>query len=116
MVGEGLVPDLITWNAIISGFAQGQQPVEAFKWFRDTLMSGIKPDQVTITGLLLACGLTGSIQKGREIHGYIYRMALYKNVFIASALIDMYSKCGSVKDAENVFEKMPIKNSASWNA
>ncbi|GKU94140.1 hypothetical protein SLEP1_g7669 [Rubroshorea leprosula] len=116
MIGEGLVPDLITWNAIISGFAQGQQPVEAFKWFRDTFRSGIKPDQVTITGLLPACGLTGSIQKGREIHGYIYRMALYKNVFIASALIDMYSKCGSVKDAENVFEKMPIKNSASWNA
>lgn len=117
MVGEGLThPDLVTWNAIISGFAQGQQPVEALKWFRDMLMSGIRPNHVTLTGLLPACGLMGAIQNGREIHGYLYRMALDNNVFIASALIDMYSKCGSVRGAEVVFEKISVKNTASWNA
>ncbi|KAM3221645.1 hypothetical protein P3L10_020915 [Capsicum annuum] len=38
------------------------------------------------------------------------------NVFVASALIDMYSKCGSVEDAWNVFSSAPFKNVASWNA
>ncbi|KAK6247826.1 hypothetical protein QUC31_019391 [Theobroma cacao] len=113
---EGMVPDLVTWNAIISGFAQGQCPFEALNLFGNMLVSGIKPNHVTLTGLLPACGLTGSVQKGREIHGLIYRLGLDVNVFIASALIDMYSKCGSVKDARNVFDNIPSKNVASWNA
>lgn len=112
---EGLVPDLVTWNAIISGFAQSQCPFEALNLFGNMLVSGIKPNHVTVTGLLPACGLTGSIKKGREIHCLIYRLQLDDNVFIASALIDMYSKCGSVKDARNVFDKIPSKNAASWN-
>ncbi|XP_022754314.1 pentatricopeptide repeat-containing protein At5g59600-like [Durio zibethinus] len=113
---EGLVPDLVTWNAIISGFAQSQCPFEALNLFGNMLVSGMRPNHVTVTGLLPACGLTGSIQKGREIHCLIYRLGLDVNVFIASALIDMYSKCGSVKDAKNVFDKIPSKNVASWNA
>ncbi|MBA0690647.1 hypothetical protein Golax_007300 [Gossypium laxum] len=116
MTKEGLLPDLVTWNTIISGFAQSHCPFEAFNLFRHMLVSGIKPNHVTVTGFLPACGLTGSIEKGREIHCLIYRLGLDANVFIASALIDMYSKCGSVKDARNVFDNVPSKNAASWNA
>ncbi|XP_044477062.1 pentatricopeptide repeat-containing protein At5g59600-like [Mangifera indica] len=116
MVREGLVPDLVTWNAIISGFAQSQRANEALKLFQEMLLSGIKPNEVTISGLLPACGLMDSIQRGKGIHGLIYRMGLDYNVFIASALIDMYSKCGSVKDARRVFDLIRVKNVASWNA
>ncbi|KAL5766732.1 hypothetical protein ACOSP7_017349 [Xanthoceras sorbifolium] len=116
MTAEGLVPDLVTWNAVISGFAQSQRADEAFKLFREMIVSGVKPNLVTVTGLLPACGLTGSIRRGREIQGWIHRMGLDINVFVASALIDMYSKCGSVKDAKNVFDMIQVKNVASWNA
>ncbi|XVE60073.1 hypothetical protein DITRI_Ditri05aG0097400 [Diplodiscus trichospermus] len=113
---EGFVPDLVTWNAIISGFAQSQCLFEALNLFGNMLVSRIKPNHVIVTGLLPACGLTGSIQKGREIHCLVYRLGLDANVFIVSALIDMYSTCGSLKDARNVFEKVSCKNAASWNA
>ena len=116
MVREGLIPDLITWNAMISGFTQSLRAVEAWRLFQDMLVAGIKPNQVTVTGLLPACGLMGSIHRGKELHGLIYRMGLDMNVFVATALIDMYSKCGSVKNAWDVFDRIPIKNVASWNA
>jgi pentatricopeptide repeat protein len=116
MTRAGLLPDLVTWNALISGFAQSQQAGEAFKLFRNMLDFGIKPNGVTVTGLLPACGLLGSIERGREIHGLIYRMGLDINVFVASALIDMYSKCGNVRIARSVFDRIPDKNIASWNA
>lgn len=117
MKSEGLLPDLVTWNALISGFVQSNQPDEALMLLGNMLASGLKPNQVTVTGLLPACGLTGAIQKGREIHGLIYRMGLDRNVYVASALIDMYSRCGNVNYASNVFGfGSPIKNIASWNA
>ncbi|PRQ35244.1 putative tetratricopeptide-like helical domain-containing protein [Rosa chinensis] len=116
MTKEGLVPDLVTWNAIISGFSQSQEAGEALKLFSAMLVSGIKPNLVTITGLLPACGVLGSVERGREIHGLICRMGFDINVFVASALIDMYSKCGSVKNARSVFDWTPVYNVASWNA
>lgn len=116
MTKGGLVPDLVTWNAIISGFAQSQEAFEAIKLFKAMLVSGIKPNLVTITGLIPACGLLGSVERGREIHGLIYRMGFDINVFVASALIDMYSKCGSLRNARSVFDWTPVNNVASWNA
>lgn len=116
MVKEGLVLDLVTWNAMISGFVQSQRAVEAVKLFRDMMVAGIRPNHVTVTAVLPVCGMMDLVQRGKEIHGFIYRMELYMNVFVASALIDMYSKCGTVTDARNVFDTIPIKNVASWNA
>ncbi|KAI3756627.1 hypothetical protein L1987_56449 [Smallanthus sonchifolius] len=116
MSKTGLIPDVVTWNAMISGFVQSQQIVEAVGLFRDMLVAGVKPNPVTITGLLPAFGSMGSVNNGKEIHGLIYRTNMYINVFVASALIDMYSKCGYVKHARSVFDITPFKNIASWNA
>ena len=38
------------------------------------------------------------------------------NVFSGSALLDMYAKCGSIKDAIQLFQDMPERNIVSWNA
>ncbi|KAE9616571.1 hypothetical protein Lal_00034573 [Lupinus albus] len=113
---KGFVSDLIAWNALIYGLVQSHEVMEAFKVFQGILDSRIQPNQVTIAALLPACGSAGSAKWGREIHGFICRKGFDINVFIASALIDMYSKGGSVKDAQNVFDKIPCKNVASWNA
>ncbi|XP_071730888.1 pentatricopeptide repeat-containing protein At5g59600-like [Rutidosis leptorrhynchoides] len=112
----GLVPDVVTWNAIVSGFVQSQQTIKAVEIFRDMLVAGVNPNPVTITGLLPAIGSIGSVNSGREIHGLICRTDMYDNVFVASALIDMYSKCGCVNHARNVFDTIPSKNIASWNS
>jgi pentatricopeptide repeat protein len=117
MTREGLVPDLVTWNAMIAGFVQGERAGDAFKLFQDMLVLGVKPNLVTVAGLLPACGMVSSIQRGRAIHGLVYRLEFdISNAFIASALIDMYSECGSFKEARTVFEKIHNKNVASWNA
>ncbi|OVA06637.1 Pentatricopeptide repeat [Macleaya cordata] len=114
----GLKPDLVTWNSMISGFTQNHQSEEALMLFRDMLVSGLHPNSVTIAGLLPACGFTGSLNRGKEIHGLIYRRELGMNIFMITALIDMYSKCGSVNYASNVFDQtcIPIPNVAAWNA
>ncbi|KAL8263661.1 hypothetical protein R6Q59_021791 [Mikania micrantha] len=116
MSKTGLVPNVVTWNAMISGFVQSQHTAEAMELFKGMLVAGVKPNPVTVTCLLPAIGSTGSVNSGKELHGLIYRTNMYVNVFVASALVDMYSKCGYVEHARNVFNIMPFKNIASWNA
>ncbi|XAR50808.1 hypothetical protein NMG60_11005249 [Bertholletia excelsa] len=116
MTSARVVPDLATWNAVISGFVQSGQNDEAVNLFREMLNAGIKPNHITVTGLLPLCGFIGSLTMGKAIHGLIYRMQLYVNNYVASALIDMYSKCGSVVEARNIFDKIHVKNVVLWNA
>ncbi|GFZ18209.1 pentatricopeptide repeat (PPR) superfamily protein [Actinidia rufa] len=116
MTREGLVPDLATWNAVISGFVQSHKTDEAVKLFQEMLKIGVKPNHMTVTGLLPLCGLTGSLMMGKAIHGLINRIGLDINVYVSSALIDTYSRCSSVIQARNVFDSIPVKNVASWNA
>lgn len=113
---EGLVPDLITYSAMISGFVQSGKAIEALRMSQHMLTSGIKPNQVTVTGLLPSCGMIDSIRRGKEIHGLIYRLQIDINAFVGSALIDMYSKCGTIREAQNVFNSISNKNAGTWNA
>ncbi|XP_010257435.2 PREDICTED: pentatricopeptide repeat-containing protein At5g59600-like [Nelumbo nucifera] len=113
---ERSVPDLVTWNAMITGYVQNHQNLKAIELFKDMLVSGLKPNSVTIASLLPAFGLIGSLHRGKQVHCLIIRLGLSINIFVSTALIDMYSKCGSVKYAWNVFDQFATKNVASWNA
>ncbi|MCL7040913.1 hypothetical protein MKW94_009656 [Papaver nudicaule] len=116
MKAEGINPDLVTWNSVISGFARNHQSEVALMLFRDMLVLGPHPNSVTIAGLLPACGFTGSLRAGKAIHGLIHRKKLGMDIFMVTALIDMYSKGGSVNYALNVFNQTPKGNVAAWNA
>ncbi|XP_068647840.1 pentatricopeptide repeat-containing protein At1g11290, chloroplastic-like [Aristolochia californica] len=111
----GLIPDVVTWNAMISGFSQNHQSLKAIELFHSMLEKGVKPNSVTFVALLPAYGSISSLERGRWIHGLIYRWGSRLNVFTGSALIDMYSKCGSVQDARKVFDCVLERNTAVWN-
>ncbi|KAH0973682.1 hypothetical protein GBA52_025838 [Prunus armeniaca] len=43
-------------------------------------------------------------------------MGLGADIFVSCALIDMYSKCGNIEDAQCVFDEMPRKTTVGWNS
>lgn len=55
------------------------------------------------------------LELGRSIHGLAVK-SCKGNVFVGSALVDMYGKCGNIKDCERVFYEMPERNLITWNA
>ena len=69
-------------------------------------MTGEKPNFVTVLSMLPACANIGALEKIKEIHGYIIRSRFELHVSVGSAVVDMYSKCGSVMDAHQMFDKM----------
>ncbi|KAK7843393.1 pentatricopeptide repeat-containing protein [Quercus suber] len=58
----------------------------------------------------------GSLKLGRWIHDFALKNGFKLGIFLGTALIDMYSKCGSLEDARKVFNKMQVKSLATWNS
>nr|CAB3497982.1 unnamed protein product [Digitaria exilis] len=110
------VKDEVTWNSMISSFAQNGEPEEALDLFRQMSMEGIKYNSVTISSALSACASLPAMYYGKEIHGVIIKGPIRADIFAESALIDMYGKCGNLDLALRVFESMPDKNEVSWNS
>ncbi|OIS99695.1 PREDICTED: pentatricopeptide repeat-containing protein At2g02980, chloroplastic-like [Nicotiana attenuata] len=107
--------NVVTWNALITSYTHNRKFREAIDVFREMLASGAKPGEVTMVGVLSACSHLGALSQGKWIHDYIVRNRLRVNVFVGTALIDMYAKCGDIDEAEKVFKTMGFKNIYTWN-
>uniref|UniRef100_J3M5V9 Uncharacterized protein n=2 Tax=Oryza brachyantha TaxID=4533 RepID=J3M5V9_ORYBR len=108
--------DVVAWNAMITGYAQNGMSNEAIALFHSMRKAGVRPDKITLAGVLSACSAVGALELGSELDNYASHRGLYSNVYVGTALVDMYAKCGDLDKAIKVFRKMPCKNVASWNA
>lgn len=115
---ERLQPDSATWNSMVSGFSHLGKGIEAFKFFVKMQPAGISPSLKSITSLLQACSALALLSHGKEIHGHAIRTDISSDEFMATALIDMYMKCGHCQLAQRIFDQFEIKPSdpAVWNA
>ncbi|KAH7420520.1 hypothetical protein KP509_13G010900 [Ceratopteris richardii] len=112
---ELLDKNVITWTALIAGYVEDGQEDRAFKCFEQMQSTGLLPNAVTYVCILKACANVKHESKGRDIHVEIERQGfLDDNLFVASALVDMYAKCGSMKKAEQVFDKVAAQDIVLW--
>lgn len=108
--------DVISYTSMISGYSQAGKHSDAVKLFRAMISNRIKPDEVTISSVLSACAHLGMLDMGKEIHEFIIENTVKVDIYVGNSLIDMYYKCGDVKNALRVFQSMPEKDSVSWTA
>ena len=107
--------DVVSWTLLITGYAQQGQGEEALNCYDKMQKEGFSPDPITFSCILKACAGIGDIEKGKEIHDEIMKHNLLeKNVVIATALVDMYAKCGMLGKAQQVFDKLQVRDVVSW--
>nr|GEV70530.1 pentatricopeptide repeat-containing protein At4g19191, mitochondrial [Tanacetum cinerariifolium] len=106
----------VTWTAMIGGYAEKGDLDEALTLFDSMEATGLKPDLVTILNLIAGCGETGALEIGRWVEKYAVLNGLKNNLMVLNALIDMYAKCGSLKEAREIFCKMREKTVVSWTS
>ncbi|KAH7365213.1 hypothetical protein KP509_18G014200 [Ceratopteris richardii] len=110
------VRDAILWTSLMAGYAENGQGEEALDLLEQMQLEGVSPNAVTYVSGLKSCGSTGSIDKGTEIHMEIERQGLLeKDLVLGNTLIDMYTKCGLLSRAQQVFNSLPVKDVISWN-
>ncbi|XP_047334489.1 pentatricopeptide repeat-containing protein At3g29230-like [Impatiens glandulifera] len=111
------VKNLVTWTAIISGFAEKGLLKEAISLYEQLKnSSGFQLDDSSIIAILSACAQSGLLGLGKNLHEYMNRTRYNFKTGVSNALLAMYSKCGKLTMAVNVFNEIRKKDLVSWNA
>lgn len=109
--------DIISWNSMISGYVNNSLFHEALNLFKQVLMEdGIKPDSFTLGSSLTACADMAFLRLGREIHAQAIFRGLQSNTFVGGALVEMYCRCQDLTAAQNAFNEVSERDTATWNA
>ncbi|KAJ7547233.1 hypothetical protein O6H91_08G076100 [Diphasiastrum complanatum] len=108
--------DVVSYSVMIAGLAKHGKVKEALSIFERMMQQGVKPDKITYVNILKACGSAAALDQGKLIHRHIMGSGIVMDVMVGSAVVDMYAKCGSLGEANQVFENLPERNVVSWNA
>ncbi|KAH7315355.1 hypothetical protein KP509_21G046100 [Ceratopteris richardii] len=106
--------NVISWTAMIAAYAKHGYGEEAIALFDDMKSSGIHPDEVTFLMIINACATVGDFGQGVKTHLLLIDSGISLNIVLQNALIDMYSKCGSMENAFQVFSSILNKDHISW--
>ncbi|CAL5380664.1 unnamed protein product [Camellia sinensis] len=104
-----------TSSSIISSFAQNELPCLAIVFFCRMLHLGVHPDDRILPSATKACADLSRCDIGRSLHCFGLKTGFDVDVFVGSSVVDMYAKCGDIRDARKAFDGMPDRNVVSWS-
>ncbi|KAL0360493.1 UNVERIFIED_CONTAM: Pentatricopeptide repeat-containing protein [Sesamum radiatum] len=113
---HGMELNVVSWTSVIACCSQHGKDIEALELFRGMQAAGVKPNAVTIPCLLPACGNIAALTHGKAAHCFSLKSGISDDVYVGSALIDMYANCGKIQVARCCFDRMPARNLVCWNA
>ncbi|KAL2906675.1 hypothetical protein RDABS01_005385 [Bienertia sinuspersici] len=109
--------NVVSWTSLITGYVQNDCSEEGLILYNRMRESLVLGNQFTLGSLLTGCGKLGTLHQGKWLHGHVIKAGINPNSFLATALLDMYVKCGSIKDARSVFDDTcSTDDLVSWTA
>lgn len=111
--------DVISWNALISGFAENGFYNDAYVVFKRMLLGPVAPNNATLTSILPVCSTLNrdiAYSLGKQVHAYALKhVELQKDVFVVNALMSFYLRMGILEGAKTLFSRMNSRDLVSWN-
>ncbi|PON88988.1 Pentatricopeptide repeat [Trema orientale] len=106
----------VSWSAMMAAYSRVSDFKEVLCLFGQMQEVSTKPNEAVLVSVLTACAHLGAVMQGIWVHSYAKRNKLDANPILATALVDMYSKCGFLESALAVFEGIVNKDVEAWNA
>ncbi|KOM34215.1 hypothetical protein LR48_Vigan02g036500 [Vigna angularis] len=107
---------LISWSALLSVFVKNGHANKAFEFFLNMIQIGVSLDSGCFSTVLDGCSEWNNLKFGAQIHGLTVKLGHVSDVNSGTALVDLYAKCGSLKSARAIFDRLRNKTIASFNA
>ncbi|XP_010667485.2 pentatricopeptide repeat-containing protein At2g03380, mitochondrial [Beta vulgaris subsp. vulgaris] len=109
--------NVVSWTSLITGYVQNDCSEEGLMLFNRMRESIVDGNQFTFGSLLTGCAKLRALHQGKWLHGYAVKAGINQDAFLATALLDMYVKCGSIIDARFVYDEICTTNDIiSWTA
>ncbi|CAK7336850.1 unnamed protein product [Dovyalis caffra] len=108
--------DVVTWNTMIGGYVRKARFEEALRLFRVMVKSNVEPDKFTFASVINGCARLGALKHAQWVHKLFIKKRIELNFILSSALIDMYSKCGNIQTAKEIFDSVQRNNVCIWNS
>ncbi|KAL8088320.1 pentatricopeptide repeat-containing protein At3g16610 [Apium graveolens] len=108
--------DVVIWNHLIRGYAWEGPYNEAIDLYSEMIHIGVRPNKYTYPFVLKACAGLQAVDDGKLVHHHAETNGFDKDVFVSTALVDFYVKCGCLEDARKVFDGMCDRDVVAWNA
>lgn len=89
---------------------------ESLDIYSSMLRAGVRGDNFTFPSVAKACAKLNSLRVGKKIHAHVFLLGFQHDVFVQTALMDMYSKCSDLAASRRLFEEMPVRSLVSWNS
>lgn len=105
-----------SWTALISGYTKEGQPQKALELFQQMLREGVQPNKYTFVCMLKTCSILTDVDMGKRLHNDVIRNKCEADLYVGTALVDMYAKCGNMVKAQQVFDSLPERDVVTWNA
>ncbi|KAF1001525.1 hypothetical protein AG4045_023993 [Apium graveolens] len=105
--------DTVSWNTIITGYAQGHLAGAAILAYLQMQSEGIRPDEFTVGSLLASTEMLVSVEM---ILAVVFKYGLFSNTQVSNALLSAFFKYSEIKQAYEVFNGMCHRNLISWNS
>ncbi|KAL8209815.1 hypothetical protein R6Q57_006547 [Mikania cordata] len=106
----------VSWCSMVAAYEQNDEGENACMLFLQAMRNNIEPKDFIVSSVISACAGIAGMEMGRLVHAISLKACIDGNVFVGSALVDMYAKCGNLEDCKKVFDEMPERNLITWNA
>ncbi|KAK9733314.1 hypothetical protein RND81_04G059300 [Saponaria officinalis] len=114
----GVVKDVITWNAMIGGYASHGYGMAALELFEAMKGLKVQPTFITFISVLNACSQTGLLNEARNyFSSMVSEFRINPRSEHYAALVDIVGRHGHLKEAIDLINNMPHKpDKAIWGA
>ncbi|KAG0476057.1 hypothetical protein HPP92_012504 [Vanilla planifolia] len=104
------VKDLVSWNAMISGYAQHGNGLKAIELFEEMKGWGLKPNWITFVAVLSACNHAGFLDLGMHYFEFMEgEYAVKPQADHYSCMVDLFCRAGLLNKAVELIHLMPFK-------
>ncbi|KAG5606890.1 hypothetical protein H5410_028382 [Solanum commersonii] len=109
--------DIVSWNSIITAYAQhgkGKEAVHCFEMMQE--LGGVKPDNTTFNAVLSACSHSGLIDKDIEVFtSMIHTYGIEPTADHFSCIVDLLGRAGYLDEAEKLVKDRHVDvDSTVW--
>ncbi|MCO5611999.1 hypothetical protein L7F22_066260 [Adiantum nelumboides] len=115
---EGHLPDEVSWNALIGGYAQQGLAEEALNCFRWMQREGTSPTAISFVNVLNACSHSGLVDEGQMLFDSMQgKYGIVPDDEHYTCMVDLFGRARHFDKAMGIIKMMPSSDSPPiWSA